>query len=324
MHRPVIRPLVLLAAVALTAGACSSSSDGQATATSAAAGGPSTSAGQAAGTTVGTAPGEGTTDTTAPGTTAPAGDGTWHPQVRLQADEGTLTRFAEQLFAGLPVTLEGASLDLFDPRNSRLEVAATCADTQTAVAANAAAVDDEVWTDDSNGTEWWLVAAKGLEGENVAMAAGADPSTCIVEELPLTPVSATFGDAAVIGLAAVSCTDATGEGALVDVLGLPLDAARTQVDTIVASATDFVGPGTHQISADDDAALLTTSVWALRQEFSAEQAAGGGDDLPPGAHALTGSFTLTDGMRSGSLDVTADDGTHITATFACTTPEYTP
>ncbi|MCU1367057.1 MAG: hypothetical protein JWN39_2696 [Ilumatobacteraceae bacterium] len=268
-------------------------------------------------------PSSASTADTVPATTAPPGDGHWHPSLH-DSTLPDLSPLALTLFDGLDVTSVGAAAQFYDIRSFAAQVNGACADAQATMAAKAAADGLTVLANGSNATAAWFVAESSIiDGINFSMVPGADDTTCEIDGLPLSPATLTFDgpiQGTITAAAGISCGPGFNGGITLGIWGFPVD-PNGGTATVFVSTADNPQPGAHEFVNGGDGGvigLLTTNgTWTLPQFLAAATNADGG--VPAGFTALSGTVTLAEGLASGSLDVT-DGSEHITGTFACGTP----
>jgi hypothetical protein len=271
------------------------------------------------------------TETTA--TTAPTGDGHWHPVVasgEAESDDADVPQLVRSLIDGQPVeTASAAASSFYEARAFAVVFDATCDVEFPALVAGATAAELHIVASGNLADTSWLVIDDGAyDGANLSFSKGDVDGTCEMDGLPLTPVHLTLSGSVndtITAFVGVGCGAAGGEGVNVGIWGAPLDGDPTTAAMIWVTTVDGAGPGAHVVREEDQTVFSTGDVWTLQQIFamSTADAANGGDGAVAGLNSLSGTVTLTEGLASGSLDVsTADE--HITGTFACGTPLYSP
>ncbi|MCU1393109.1 MAG: hypothetical protein JWM34_1537 [Ilumatobacteraceae bacterium] len=269
------------------------------------------------------------TPTTATPTTdtAPAGDGKWHPVVAADADvDPVVPPLVEQLFAGQPVSdAIAGSTSFYEVRSYALFVDAACDTVAPAVAAAATAQGLQTIANGSiPGAAAWLVVSDGqYDGANLSFVPGSADGTCEVDGLPFSPVRLTFDGPTTgtyNGFVGVGCGALDNQGITLGIWGAPVNGDATNAALLWVTTTDGVDPGPHTVRDVDQSAFVLGQSWTLSQivaEATTDR------NSVPGLNSVTGTVTMSEGLASGTLDVMAN-GEHITGTFACGTPLYTP
>jgi len=197
----------------------------------------------------------------------------------------------------------------------------------------------------------WLDIANGpTDGVDLSLAPGASAKSCAISGVGLTPVALTMTgpmSGKVTAFAPVTCASPIQGTVLMGIWAMPLDGTGKSSLSLLATGTGPGGPGEYDAGSarpsassddsDDDGGAFYSSkpFYGYTQIAVAGMAAmakngdsdaGSGEDsdqdiesLPPGAHQLTGTVTMSPGMASGSLDLSGG-GEHISGTFDCGTP----
>lgn len=262
------------------------------------------------------------TTTTVPTSAALPGDEKWHPVVKADNTDPALSPLVQSLIAGRPVDqITTGATSFYEARNYAVTFSEACDTTVAALIDHATAQGLRVIATGSLPTASWLVVSDGqLEGANLAFTPGTADGTCEMAGLPLTPVRITLdGPTAgtIHGFAAVGCGVAAGEGLTIGIWGAPIT-GQTGAASIWITTTDGTAPGPHTVREADQTYFSIGDTYTLSQ-LGAIATSGGNATL----NTVTGTIVMSEGLASGTLDLTAL-GEHITGTFACGTPVYVP